>query len=131
LLPQSATEFRTAAAATYRVDGRGGMTVTDAFARKDTYARVEMAAPTPAALAVLAGTYVSDEIETTLVAVVEGGALVIKRRPATTIRLAPLYPDAFSAPGLGTVVFRRDAAGRVNELSVSQDRVWDLRFTRR
>ena len=27
--------------------------------------------------------------------------------------------------------FRRDAAGRVSALSVSQDRVWDMRFARR
>jgi hypothetical protein len=28
------------------------------------------------------------------------------------------------------VIFRRDAAGRVNALSIVQDRVWDLRFAR-
>jgi len=45
--------------------------------------------------------------------------------------LKPLYADAFEAPQLGTVIFRRDAAGQVTALSVSQDRVWDLRFLRR
>ena len=50
-------------------------------------------------------------------------------RPDTVIRLTPIYPDAFTG-SIGTVIFRRDG-GRVNGLSVVQDRVWDLRFTRR
>jgi hypothetical protein len=62
------------------------------------------------------------------VAVVEDGALVLKRRPDTVIRLTPTYQDAFTG-ALGTIVFRRD--GKAMELSVAQDRVWDIRFTRR
>jgi hypothetical protein len=33
-------------------------------------------------------------------------------------------------PSLGTITFRRASDGRVNELSVKLDRVWDLRFQR-
>jgi hypothetical protein len=44
--------------------------------------------------------------------------------------LTPLYADAFSAPQLGTIIFRRDAAGRVNALSIVEGRVWDMRFPR-
>jgi hypothetical protein len=40
-----------------------------------------------------------------------------------------VYADAFEDPQLGLVIFRRDR-GRVTGLSVSQDRVWDLRFVR-
>jgi CubicO group peptidase (beta-lactamase class C family) len=83
--------------------------------------------PNATELAALAGTYVSEEAELTLTAAVENGALVLKRRPDTTIRLTPLYKDAFSG-SIGTVIFRR---GPTTELSVVQDRVWDLRFTRR
>jgi hypothetical protein len=36
----------------------------------------------------------------------------------------------FAVPSLGTVTFRRSPDGRVNELSVKLDRVWDLRFPR-
>ena len=82
-------------------------------------------------LAALAGTYTSDEAETVLTAVVENHALVLKRRPDMTIALTPTYADAFTADhGLGTVIFRRDASGRVTELSVVQDRVWNMRFVR-
>jgi CubicO group peptidase (beta-lactamase class C family) len=79
----------------------------------------------------LAGTYVSDEAETTLRVVDDAKqGLVVKRRPNTTIHLEPLYSDAFNAPRLGTIIFRRDANRRVVGLSVVQDRVWDLRFAR-
>ena len=77
------------------------------------------------------GIYDSDEAETSLTVAVEGGKLVLKRRPATTIALMPTYVDAFSGPQVGDIIFRRDEAGRVAAFSVVQDRVWDLRFSRR
>jgi len=55
---------------------------------------------------------------------------VLKRRPDTTIKLTPIYADAFSGTSLGIVIFRH-AAGRPTEFSVVQDRVWDLRFAKR
>jgi CubicO group peptidase (beta-lactamase class C family) len=85
---------------------------------------------TAAELEPLAGIYVSDETETTLIAAVVDGALVLKRRPDTVIRLTPLSADVFTGP-LGTITFRRDTSGRVVALSVKQERVWDLRFERR
>ena len=72
----------------------------------------------------------SDEAEVTMSVDLEGTSLMLKRRPATTIALAPEYADAFSAGELGMVIFKRDNSGQMGELSVVQDRVWDLRFTR-
>ena len=86
--------------------------------------------PTPADLGAYVGEYWSDDAEAALVASVENGALVLRRRPATRIPLTPAYADAFDG-SLGRIRFLRDASGRVTELSVRQDRVWDLRFTRR
>jgi hypothetical protein len=60
---------------------------------------------------------------------VDDDRLVIKRRPDSTVALTPVYADGFSSP-LGSITFRRDSNGRIVALSVSQDRVWDLRFTR-
>jgi hypothetical protein len=87
-------------------------------------------APTAADLAAYAGTYSSDEAETTLVVEVRNGALVALRRPDSVIRLTPHSRDRFDAgAGLGLVTFhRRD--GRVTELGLTQDRVWDVRFQR-
>jgi hypothetical protein len=61
----------------------------------------------------------------------EGDVLRLQNRPGTWIPLRPTYRDAFVAPGVGVVRFLRDASGKVTEAGVSQDRVWDLRFTRR
>jgi hypothetical protein len=94
------------------------------------YERVPEAKPTLEELPTLAGTYESGEAETTFVVAIEGDALVMRQRPDRRVPLTPIYKDAFVAPPLGMVIVRRDAAGRVVALSVSQDRVWGLRFSR-
>jgi hypothetical protein len=109
--------------------GADGAKLIDQYGSVETFERVSPVSPTAAELGELAGTYVSDDAETTLVASVEGGTLVLKRRPDTVIKLTATYKDAFSGGSLGTVVFRR--RGKALELSVVQDRVWDMRFTRR
>ena len=87
--------------------------------------------PTAADLEAYAGEYYSPDAETTLVVTVEGTSLVAHRRPASRIALTPVERDRFNAGGgLGGVRFIRDASGRVTELSISQERVFDLRFDR-
>lgn len=126
----SPSRFADATGQTWDVDGRGALHVTDEFGTVDVYERAPSAKPTAAQLQELAGTYESAEAETTMTVAVEEGGLVLKRRPDTTIKLTPLYADAFSAGSLGTVIFRRDGGGKVTEFSAVQDRVWDLRFRR-
>ena len=84
---------------------------------------------TAAQLADYAGTYRSDEAEVTFVLGVEDGSLTLHRRPDTGIRLRPTGSDEFAAASLGTIRFHR-REGRVVDLGVSQDRVFDLRFSR-
>ena len=86
---------------------------------------------TPAAdrLAGYAGTYTSDEAETTFVVAVEGQELVLRQRPSRRIVLRPSAEDVFQAGALGTIRFHRTGEA-VTALGVSQDRVFDLRFTR-
>jgi len=110
-------------------DGRGSGRVALGNGTSGALERVPAVQPTPAELSVLAGTYTSDDAEVSVKVVVHDGFLELTRRPDSTIRLTPLYADAFSGP-LGTVIFRRDGAGRPVEFSVVQDRVWDLRFRR-
>jgi CubicO group peptidase (beta-lactamase class C family) len=86
--------------------------------------------PADADLAAYPGRYTSDEAETLFTISAEGGDLVLKRRPDTVLRMRPVSRDVFAVPGLGTMTFRRSADGRVTELSVKLDRVWDLRFQR-
>jgi len=86
--------------------------------------------PSAAQLNALAGSYWSDEAETMLVAAVDQGALVLRRRPDTVIKLTAIGPDKFRG-SIGTVTFMRNASGAVDSLSVNQDRVWDLRFAKK
>jgi CubicO group peptidase (beta-lactamase class C family) len=113
----------------YEFDGADGLTVgpTDAIAQR--YERVVAAKPTPEQLQELAGVYVSYEAETALGVVVHQGELLVERRPDAIMRLRPLYADAFDSP-IGLVRFRRGDDGRVSEMSLTQERVWDLRFRR-
>ncbi len=93
------------------------------------YTPVDDFEPGPAELAEYAGTYQSDEAETTFSAAVEDGHLVLRRRGGSAIGLTPVYPDVFEGSN-GTYRFVRNGAGRVSEMSAIQGRVWDLRFTR-
>jgi CubicO group peptidase (beta-lactamase class C family) len=126
----SGTRFVTAAGDAWEVGAGGAAKSTDVYGTVIKFERVSPATPSVNDLQELTGTYVSDDAETTLSARVEDGALVLKRRPDTTIRLAPLYKDAFNGQ-IGTVIFRRNSAGSVVELGVVQDRVWNMRFERR
>ncbi len=130
LVAMSSSRFVTASGQTWEFDKRGAARVTDEFGTVDEYELVAPAKPTAEQLVPLAGTYASDDAQTTMTAAVEEGGLVLKRRPDTVITLTPLYVDAFSAGQLGTIIFHRDAAGHPTELSVVEDRVWNMRFKR-
>ena len=83
----------------------------------------------PKDFAALVGKYYSDEAEVTYEVAIDEGALVVRRRPATTMRLLPTAKDEFRAQG-GTIRFLRNDQGIVDELSYRGSRVFDLRFRR-
>jgi CubicO group peptidase (beta-lactamase class C family) len=114
---------------TLELDDEGRLTVRLSNGLAERYERVATARPSPDELQAFAGRYGSDEAEVEF-EVVAGDQLLMRRRPDAVFTLRPLYADAFAAPGLGTVLFRRQQ-GRVVEMSVVSDRVWDLRFPRR
>ena len=114
---------------TIEFDGRGGLRGADEFGTVTELERVEPATPTADELRAFIGRYVSDEAEATFDVAVDGERLVVRRRPGLVTPLTPVYADAFNG-GLGWVVFRRDAAGRVVGLSLGSERLWDLPFTR-
>ncbi len=90
---------------------------------------VDPFAPTIADLADYVGAFRSDEAEATYRFEVEAGRLVFRDRYGDGAALEPLYADAFAGDSR-TFVFRRDATGRVTQASLSEGRVWDLRFER-
>jgi CubicO group peptidase (beta-lactamase class C family) len=93
------------------------------------YEKVERWTPTPTELDGMTGEYVSDEAEVTFRVALEKDHLVIHRRPDASIALTPTYRDGFNST-LGSVRFMRDAQGHVSELSIGEQRVWDIRFRR-
>jgi hypothetical protein len=129
LVARSGTLFVTATGQSLEFNGQGRAKLRDGLDTTD-YERVPAVHPSARELGELVGRYLSPEAEVALQVALDGEFLVAIRRPNVKIRLAPVYRDAFDAPGLGLVIFRRDASGRVSELSVVQDRVWDLRFVR-
>lgn len=87
--------------------------------------------PTAVDLAAYVGTYRSDEAEATYTISIAEGKLVAKDRWGQSLpSLEPQYPDVFNVQRGPTLVFRRGASGRVEEMSWSESRVWDLRFRR-
>jgi CubicO group peptidase (beta-lactamase class C family) len=129
LIAQSAHAFTDGARSMVTFDGKGRARIDEGSGAPVRLERVAAAQPTAAELAALAGAYASDEVETTLTARLREGALELAQRPDRVFPLVPLYQDAFDSD-LGTIIFRRDRAGRVSGLSVVRERVWDLRFQR-
>jgi len=84
-------------------------------------------APTPADLGAFAGTYHSEEIDTTYTVYVEDGKLKARFRPAQRFELRPVYADAFEAEG-DVLRFTRDSSGRVAGFLVYAGRVRHLHF---
>jgi CubicO group peptidase (beta-lactamase class C family) len=129
LVTMSSSSFVTLNGQTWEIDREGVVRVTDAFGTIDDYERVRPDVLSAEQLKELVGQYVSSDAETTITVAVEGTSLVLERRPDAIVTLTPIYGDTFSGQ-LGTVIFRRDSAGRPTAFSVVQDRVWDLRFTK-
>ncbi|MYA32971.1 MAG: beta-lactamase family protein [Gemmatimonadales bacterium] len=135
LAAMSETEFASPAGVSIVFDagggdgGRPGATMDTPVADDVRIEPVEGFEPTASDLAAYVGAYHSDEAEVTYWVEVEDGGLVLKDRYGDGPSLTPVYPDAFRQGG-STFIFRRDEAGRVTQASLSQGRVWDLRFER-
>ncbi len=83
--------------------------------------------PGASELALLAGTYASEELETTWRLAVEDGKLYIRHRGAPKEALAFMMKDAMSVDGL-SLRFQRDAAGRVTGFTLDAGRVRGIAF---
>ena len=86
--------------------------------------------PTAADLGAFTGQYASSEIRATWTARVDSGRLVLSSRRGTRQALTPVYKDAFTGGGLGTVWFSRNARGAVDAVHISAARLWNLTIPR-
>ncbi len=91
-----------------------------------TYVGASIWKPEASDLAAFAGPYRSDEIRATWTARVDSGRLVLSSRRGSRQALTPVYKDAFTGGGFGTVWFTRDARGQVTAMHLSSGRLWNL-----
>ncbi len=125
----------------FRVPGQGELTYRFSTGRltdvqlagatdTTTYEPVSTPVTTTRDLAPLAGSYWSDELDTRVTIAIKDTLVVIRRRPADEVPLRPMFKDGFSAPGVGTIVFTRDARGAVTGFGIWAGRIRNVRFTR-
>ena len=129
LTAESGTSLLTPSGQRWVFGADGHLTLTDAFGRVDRLVKANPWSPSADELRRYSGVYASVEAETTVTASVVDDTLVLSQRPDRAIRLTPVYAGVFSS-SMGTVVFHHDSGGAPTALSLSQDRVWDLRFER-
>ncbi len=138
LVPTGPGAFASArGATTYRFAGGGEgkgprLTVTSANATTD-FVRRERAKPGSADLAAYAGSYVCDELEVTFEVAVTKGRLTLGRWPGVPSAGEPTLADGFWFGREWHATFRRDAAGGVTgmELTNASGRCRRIGFTRR
>lgn len=106
-------------------------TVEGSDGNRFDYVRTPPVTPTAAQLKEYAGTYASDEAMARYTVSVDGGKLKIATRgwPDGDATVAPAYKDAFTTGGF-LVRFRRGADGRINAMSLADNRMRDLRAKR-
>jgi len=83
--------------------------------------------PGPADLAPFAGVYESEELGTAYRLVLEEGRLVARHRKREDAALQPTLRDTFLIRG-AVARFSRDGAGAVEGFTLSDGRVWNVRF---
>lgn len=96
------------------------------------HALVAPADTSSGALSAYAGTYRSDELDVRITIARQDGALVLRQPFGIERRLLPVFPDGFTTPlrGTTTLVFSRDAAGRVTGLGIWATAARNIRFVR-
>ncbi len=95
----------------------------------DVYVQLPAWTPTAADLAAFAGTYYSDELGTEYRFVIDDGRLAFRHRKLADAVLEPTFENGFTLRGR-TVIFQRDADGRVTGFRMSDGRVYDVAFER-
>jgi len=93
----------------------------------ETYEPVTLWSPTPSELRGFAGSYASEEIDTTWTLAVEGDQLFIRHRGLPEDPLRPTVDGVFVVRGI-ILAFRKDAAGRVTGFTVNEGRARDIAF---
>lgn len=125
------SRFQRPSGATFDFDGTGeAMKVTVSHDNQTTLVANKLGAISVAErdLADYAGTYESTELDAAYQLGVDSGQLTLLNRWNPKLTLVPLVRDEFDTGGLGTLVFRRDANGRISGLSLFDDPIRNVAF---
>lgn len=114
---------------TVDVDERGALKITDAYGIVDQFERVPAVNPSSLHPANLVGKYISPEIAGEVTVLANGASVTLKFGTKTTLNLEPAYDNAFSNE-LVTATFSADENGKATRLTISSDRIWNLRLSR-
>jgi hypothetical protein len=99
--------------------------------KTDTFDSVEPFSPTAEQLNEFAGSYYSEELDTTYKMIVDNNRLVAVDRNGAKGPLTPSFRDAFAALAAAQFEFSRDAQGRVAGFAVHAGRIRNVRFVRK
>jgi len=107
--------------------GRRQVQVTRAGSKPEIFEAVEAVSPAASQLQEYAGSYYSEELDTTYAFGVEEGKLYVKSKGTPRRALLPTYKDGFTVEGV-QFEFSRDGRGRVGGFAVQAGRIRNVRF---
>jgi CubicO group peptidase (beta-lactamase class C family) len=123
--------FEDLGGAVFAFDNSGGMmkvTISQSDEILFTGTKMDELQLNDAALAAYAGAYSSTELNATYKLSVENGDLMLRNNWNAPLKLSPLVRDEFNSGDIGTLVFQRDADGRISGLSVFDGRIRNVTF---
>ncbi len=106
------------------------LTVTSADAPPQILEKFQPVTPTAKDLSQYEGVFTSSELQATYRFSVKDGKLLLTMGWQTPAVLIPSVRDEFQGPYGATVVFRRDAAGRITSCDLFAGRVRNIAFTK-
>lgn len=98
--------------------------------KPQVYEAVKASRPSLSQLAEYAGTFRSDEIDSTYTLVVHDGSLMLVRKKAKNVVLSPTFADNFWNDEFGYVKFTRNSGKKVNGLMLTGGWIRRLRFSK-
>jgi CubicO group peptidase (beta-lactamase class C family) len=102
-------------------------TVDDGDVEKKTFEPVDLWSPTAAELADFAGSYASEEVDTTWKLAVQDGKLFVRHRGLPEEALTPTVAGTFTLSGMN-LTFARGTAGRATGFTLDAGRVRGIAF---
>lgn len=109
-------------------NGVAEMVAAPPGARVARYRRMPPFAPDTAQLRRYAGTYASTELDTRYTVAVGDSGLELRRPKFAPVRLAPVFPDAFTLSDIGALLTFTRSRGRISGFTLTAGRVRRLTF---